>query len=297
MNENESMTVQAQAEPEIAYDPDDWDDLDMSDLTVEDAEHGEDDAETRTDEPPAPEADQQKAEEEKPEAPAGEEKPEAGQAEADQLFDLKHLGETRQVGKDEVVALAQKGLDYDHIRAERDEARAEVKRLSEFESFLQELATPQNLSIDDLIDTTRAKLLADREKLDGDIALQRVKLDREKKAFEADRQKAVQAKTEQDTAAQKRHSAFVRFAKEYPDVDPKTIPQSIWEKFNAGGDLADLYARHENRILRERVKELQGKVDAAERNAKNRERSAGSQKSAGKGADMDAFDRAWYDGN
>lgn len=49
---------------------------------------------------------------------------EMNRRDADQSFTLKHLGEIRHVGRDEVIALAQKGLDYDRIRSKYHEATA-----------------------------------------------------------------------------------------------------------------------------------------------------------------------------
>ena len=37
-----------------------------------------------------------------------------------ETFTLKHLDEQREVSREELIALAQKGLDYDRIRADRD---------------------------------------------------------------------------------------------------------------------------------------------------------------------------------
>lgn len=58
-------------------------------------------------------------------------------------FELKHLGEIKKVTRDEVIALAQKGMDYDRIRGrldelsgEKDERRAEINR--DLEQFAEE---------------------------------------------------------------------------------------------------------------------------------------------------------------
>lgn len=45
---------------------------------------------------------------------------------ADQSFTLKHFNEVRSVGRDEVIALAQKGLDYDRNRGKYDEAAERI---------------------------------------------------------------------------------------------------------------------------------------------------------------------------
>jgi len=70
------------------------------------------------------EADQPKAEEPvKGETPQGR-KTEEKEADQPLTFTLKHLDETRTVGRDEIIKLAQQGLDYERIRAERDQLRA-----------------------------------------------------------------------------------------------------------------------------------------------------------------------------
>lgn len=50
---------------------------------------------------------------------------EQGEKQADQpeLFTLKNRDETRQVTRQELIAMAQKGWDYDHVRQERDQLR------------------------------------------------------------------------------------------------------------------------------------------------------------------------------
>ena len=274
---------------------DDWDDVDLSDVQDDDPDQGESEDEGTTD--TTDEADQQKEEPVEEEKPADENPEQEGQEEADQpTFDLKYMGEIKTVGKEEVVTLAQKGMNYDRILGERDTAKAEVSRLQEYETFLQELAQPQGMSVEDLIDNTRAQLLADKENLDPGVALQRVKLDKERKAFEADRdqkQKAQQAK-DQETA--RRQDSFLRFYREYPDVEPKSIPKEVWDQFGAGTDLAGAYARFEAKSLRAQLQEAKEKLEAAETNAKNKERSTGSQQTAGAEQQMDSIDRDWYDG-
>lgn len=208
-------------------------------------------------------------------------------AEADQLFELKHLGEVKKVGKDEIVTLAQKGLDYEHIRQERDSNKV-------YRDFLQELADKQKTTPESLMDTIRANLLVEDEKaagrtMDQATALERVKFDRERKAFETERQKGTEQQEQETEAAKQRRDGFLQFAREYPKVDVKTIPKEVWEKVNAGGNLADAYARYENRVLREENEKLK-------QNQSNKEKSTGSRKTAGAPSKDSAFDSLWYNG-
>lgn len=284
-----------------ARDPDDWSDIDFSDLEILDGDEEESqEGETQND-TAEPEADQQKVDAEaetanEPTAEAQEQTDGSEEADQPELIELKHLGQTVRVTPEQLNAYAQMGLDYQRIREDRDAARKEVERLTAMETFLKELAAPQGISVEDLIDGARAEVLAKKEHLNKDVALQRIKLDRERKAFEAqkDRQKKeAQAKSQEEA---KRQEQFLRFARTYPKVKPNDIPKDVWDAFKDGEDLVNAYARFENRELKEKVSKLESQLETAKKNSENKRRSAGSQRSAGSASEMDEFDRAWYDG-
>ena len=52
------------------------------------------------------------------------------------VFTLKHNGNLYEVGFEELVRLAQKGMDYDRIRKDRDECRQKIKMLENHSHFL-----------------------------------------------------------------------------------------------------------------------------------------------------------------
>ena len=287
-----------------ARDPDDWSDIDFSDLEIldGDTETGEETQEGETqDETVEPEADQQEGEAEaeaanEPTAEAQEQTDRSEEADQPELIELKHLGQTVRVTPEQLNAYAQMGLDYQRIREDRDAARKEVERLTAMETFLKELAAPQGISVEDLIDGARAEVLAKKEHLNKDVALQRIKLDRERKAFEAQKdqqKKEAQAKSQEEA---KRQEQFLRFARTYPKVKPNDIPKDVWDAFKDGEDLVNAYARFENRELKDKVSKLESQLETAKKNSENKRRSAGSQRSAGSASEMDEFDRAWYDG-
>lgn len=284
-----------------ARDPDDWSDIDFSDLEILDGdEEASQGGETQND-TAEPEADQQEGEAEaeaanEPTAEAQEQTDRSEEADQPELIELKHLGQTVRVTPEQLNAYAQMGLDYQRIREDRDAARKEVERLTAMETFLKELAAPQGISVEDLIDGARAEVLAKKEHLNKDVALQRIKLDRERKAFEAQKdqqKKEARAKSQEEA---KRQEQFLRFARTYPKVKPNDIPKDVWDAFKDGEDLVNAYARFENRELREKVSKLESQLETAKKNSENKRRSAGSQRSAGSASEMDEFDRAWYDG-
>lgn len=282
---------------------DNWDDIDLSDLAddEEPAPKAQEEAEQEADQQDAEaentlEEERQEAQEAQ-EGQEGQDKPaEEQEAEDQQLFELKHQGQLHKVSREQVVTLAQKGMDYDHIRGERDSARAQY---AELEAFLSELAQPQGMTIPDLIDHTRASILAERDGIEMDVALQRVKLDRDRKSFEEQQRQAEQAKNAQTQEEARIQQSFLRFAEEYAEVDPKSIPKEVWDAFGKGGELTDAYARWENKQLRQQIKAMQEKQQAQEQNEKNKERSTGSQQSAGSDEHQkrDPIDEDWYSGD
>ena len=301
---------------EFALEPqetgDDWDDIDLSDLTDNDADTDFDtepdvDGESGDNTPEeTAEADQQT--QENPETDTTPEETQKQQGQEDQLYTLKHLDETKQVTRDEVIALAQKGMDYDRIRAkyadydsvrERAEtAEAELSTLREHEEFLKEMADGR--TVEEMIDDIRATALAGKLNIDHETALGRVRLDRERKQFEAEKDKATkqeqveqqrkQAQQQQsDAKEQWKKDCFLEFAKQYPTVDPKSISGDVWAAFGNGETLVSAYSRI-------RLHELESKQAAQKQEEENAKRSAGSRQSAGKANRQDEFDALWYDG-
>lgn len=204
---------------------------------------------------------------------------------ADQRFTLKHLDEVREVSRDEVIALAQKGMDYDRKTGKLTE------KIEEYEAFLKELAEPAGLDIEQLMDATRARVYKDKEARAGrevsdTDALLKVQRDRANRQKNKEIEAETTAKQQKDDAEKQRSAMFSRFVEIYPEVKATDIPQSVWAEVNKTGNLVEAYARYENKQLRDKVAIL-------EQNAKNASRSTGSRKSAGAAKVKDPFDAVW----
>lgn len=280
-----------------SYDDDDFfNDIDLSDVQADETGEG-------TQEPPAeepqPEADQPKEEEpqEGEQGTSDEQKSEEAQEGEDQPFmELKRFGEITKVNREEATVLAQKGLDYDHVRGERDTAK---ERVAELEGFLTELAAPSNMSIEDLMDATRAELLAGREGIDKSVALQRVKLDRERQAFDAQRQNAQREQQAQQEERQRIDADNAAFQRAFPDVKMSDVPKEVWETMlREGESLVSSYARFTAKNLAAENEQLKSELETAKKNLDNKQRSTGSQKSAGNAQKKaDPIDDDWYSGD
>ncbi len=286
---------------------DDWDDIDLSDVVDDEndgAEQEETPVETETD---TPEADQQT---EEPGQEQQEDTPEAdtdtAEEPAEQTFDLKFLGETKTVNRDEVITLAQKGLNYDKVLAERDTTKSELEQLGgisllrDCKEFLEELAAESRMTVSDLMDYTRAETLAKKEGLDSSVALQRIKLDKDRKAFEAEKARKEAERKAKNEAEEKQNRDILSFVQAYPEVQPQDIPKEVWDSVHRDGiSLTAAYSAFENKKLREEVKAWKSKAETAEQNYKNQQRSTGSQSTAGVGTatKKDPIDLDWYSGD
>lgn len=272
---------------------DSWDDIDLSDLTddgeVTEEEETEQTEEVQEDEgTEEPEADQPTdTEEQKPDT-----------------FTLKVLGEEKSYTREEVVPLAQKGVDYDRVKGQLDEARNTLKEFEKVKSdlakrneqvqFMEELAKEQGQTLDELIETTQAQIMSRKtgkalEVCKGIVANQR----REREL------QAQQAKlAETGSKNEKRDAEISAFMKAYPDLadDPKKVPQEVWDAVNAGETLLSAYRAYEVKELRAQLEKQKAEAEKEKQKQLNKSRSTGSQKTKGT-KQADPFDAMWYDGN
>ena len=288
-------------------DADDWSDITADSFAdVEDDAQGAPGTETQGNDA-APEIEQNDGGQDADAAQPGEN--EGQQAQTDgQLFELKHLGETKNVNRDEVVTLAQKGMDYDRVTEKNtqlenqvSEQKQQLAQLTEHENALQELAKQSGTTVEELVENMLIAVTKSKYGIDDDgMALERVKLDRERRALDQERAALATKNQEQEQQAANekwRGECFDAFAKAYPDVDPASIPNGVWEAFNRGETLVSAYARERNKALEAEIARMKSEQETRDRNAANAARSTGSQSSAGKTGSDEAFDALWYDGN
>ena len=284
MFEDETLETQAEISEENlnAFD-EEWNDAPSIPEESENAgeELGDTKPETEAEQLESQEADG--AEEESAGAP---EQPEDG-AETQQ-FTVKHMKEEKQLGLEEMLSFAQKGMDYDGLRADRDRLREDNAKLKAYEAFLEDMAKREGFQdASEQITSIRARWLQEDERAKGSVisdseAIFRVQRQREALAVE---------KTEPDGSAgdpaqDKQHGMFQAFVEEFPDVKAESIPDEVWQEVAKTGDLSGAYRRYENGRLKAELETLR-------QNEKNRERSTGSRKTAGAAIPKDPFDEAW----
>lgn len=213
----------------------------------------------------------------------------------EKTWTLRHMDETKNVGEAEMVTLAQKGMDYDRIRAKYDESKPAMEILSIF-------AKQKGVSVADYVSFLRTEA----KKADGlseAEARRSIELEDREAAVTAreaeqaaERQAAEQANAAENAAAQRRKADIDEFAREYPDVarNPDAIPKEVWDAVAAGSSLTVAYAKYTAKQAREEAERTRSAAQAAQQNIKNAARSTGSMQSAGQNAGgRDPFLEGW----
>ena len=229
-----------------------------------------------------------------PEAPKTEEQ----QPDTDQYLELKHLDEVRKVSKDEAKVLAQKGMDYDRIRNKLDEAANANAKLKVYEDFLNEIKGDFN-SVEDLMTDTRAKILADKEKISYDDAVAKVKAANQQAEQKAQEQKQAQLSGE-DYIQQMKQRSYTAFAKKHPEILPKDIPMEVWEDVNTNTyNLEVSYEKYTTRneltSTKTELANMKAEIEALKQNKQNEEKAVGSLKTAGSAKTVDKYLEGWDD--
>lgn len=281
----EDNLVMTEAEVE-----DSWDDIDLSDLADEGNAAEEDTAE------------------EVEESESTEETEASQQTEtevrSEDSFTLKYMGEEKSVTREEIVPLAEKGMNYDKVKGQLEAARNDLKEFEQVKAdlskrneqlqYLEELAKEQNMSLDELIENTQVQVMHRKTGKDMEVCRGIVANERRARELQAQQDKTAEAA---DTKA-KRDADIAEFMKAYPELasDPKNVPEEVWEAVNKGESLLNAYRAYEVKALRAELEQQKAAAAEEKRKQENKSRSTGSQKTKGTKT-VDPFDAIWYDGN
>lgn len=231
---------------------------------------------------------------EKPSAPDQQEGVQAAEQEkADQpeLFTLKNRDEVRQVTKDDLIAMAQKGWDYDTVRTERDQLRQYRDEANPALELVKDYAKRNNMSVSDYLDFCRKQDLM-RSGLSAQAADEKLVLEKERAELDARQAKIKAEEDKRNSQQQKAHELeearkkdIANFCKMYPSVDPKSIPQDVWTAVKGGDTLTNAYTMYEN-------KRLSAELAAERQNKENQKRTPGSL-GGNSATEAEEIDRLW----
>lgn len=283
MNENET---------EVVVDDDNYDvDLSEYENLTEDDGDGNQTEPTETEETSQEQESTQGEDEQAHEDTAADEQP----GTEEPMFDLKYNKETKQYTRQQVTELAQKGLNYDHVTEQRDRLQQENADLARFRDensaildTLRAAAEASGKSVPEYLTSIRTNLLV-AQGISPETARERIlREDAEQRLHSQQKAEEAEANSKRD-AEQRQKDDIARFQKKYKDVDPKTIPQEVWEAVRGGELLTDAYGDYQRRELERQLREANEKLAIRAKNESNRQKSLGSLQSTKQETGKDPF--------
>lgn len=217
------------------------------------------------------------------------------QQEVPRTWTLNHLGQAVTASEEDMVILAQKGLDYDRIRGEYDEAKPVMAMFREFagkagmdlKGYLAHIRAQAKQA--EGMSEAEARRVVELEDREAVLAAQEeVRLQQEMTARQEE---------ERRSAAEARMAADLReFQDTFPEAaqNPQSIPPEVWAEVRNGRSLVGAYARYHEAQVKAAAQEEVQRAAAQRQNAENAGRSMGSMRSAGSGTGpRDPFLEGW----
>lgn len=281
MNENENAPVNSVVD-------EDWGEISLDDLFTAEAEpEAEETTGEGTEENADPEANQQTG---------GENEESHDDADTAESFVLKHLGTEQTVGRDEVIALAQKGLDYSRIRDKLQTSETEKSEIAEKLSYFEKLADSQGKTLDQFIEATAAALRADEKKIPYEDALREVQFEFEKSKFAKEKTDWEKSRSDTETAENTRQADIDAFMAKYPEAaaKPDSIPKEVWAEAEKTS-LTEAYGNYMAKQKDAEIASLRKQLEQEKQYRKNKESSTGSQATDNSGEKDTFFEALWND--
>lgn len=192
-----------------------------------------------------------------------------------QAFKVKYLHEEKEVPYDEAPTYIQKGMDYDRVKGKYEETKPVL-------SFVEELAQESGMSVQEYLQAAREyreaekiRALAEKEGISEELAQRLTKLERN----EQDRQHQEHQRQQEARKNQEYNEFFTYFESENGrsfDGTKDAIPDEVWQGVAKGKTLLDSYQSYEARMLKDKVKELESKLQTQQTNVSNNATSTGS---------------------
>lgn len=281
MNENETTPVNSVVD-------EDWGEISLDDIFTAEAEpEAEETTGEGTEENADPEANQQTG---------GEDEESHDDADTAESFVLKHLGTEQTVGRDEVIALAQKGLDYSRIRDKLQTSETEKSEIAEKLSYFEKLADSQGKTLDQFIEATAAALRADEKKIPYEDALREVQFEFEKSKFAKEKTDWEKSRSDTETEENTRQADIDAFMAKYPEAaaKPDSIPKEVWAEAEKTS-LTEAYGNYMAKQKDAEIASLRKQLEQEKQYRKNKESSTGSQATDNSGEKDTFFETLWND--
>lgn len=171
-----------------------------------------------------------------------------GTAESEvEKFTLKHFEGDKEVTREELTVLGQKGLDYDRVKGQLNDTKGQLNDLRNDPRLtvadkINQLSEMYNYDdVNKLVEDLFKAHDQNKAKEDG-VSADAIRRERESLAKE----KLADEKLSEAEKIEKQQADNMAFLEKYKDVEVKDIPQQVWDKVNKGESLVSAYEEHLN---------------------------------------------------
>lgn len=263
---------------------------------LDEAEAMDDDAEEQEESEDDDEADQPESEESTQEQGEAQEK-----TEDTQLFKVKHLGQEIELTMEQMIENAQKGLDYDRIRQDRDTLKSSRKMqlledlardsgYDDVDAFVENFY--ENLEESRVIE--RAEQLSAERGIDFETAAEIAKMERENEKLKKTMQEAEKVKAKSADRQKQAVNDFNALFSKFPEIKEQytsfdKLPESFRQKITQGEQPLLAWNNYLLELKDMELKQKEKELETVKNNQKNKKRSTGSAKGAGQAKETDDF--------
>lgn len=212
---------------------------------------------------------------------------EAHPAAQETSFIIRVNKEDRNVSREEMFSLAQKGADYDRVKgqvADRDktisELTAQIEGSKDSLEMLTMISESVGKPIPELLEQLHVSLLmkSGQTEAEAKANIRAIKAERQANAAKAVQQKQ-EAKPDGKARAEKE---VAEFYKRFPGVElTEELCKELTEGVRSGLSISDAYQKRELSRANARIAELEKQMAADKQNKKNKAKAVGSQNDSG----------------
>ena len=289
------------------YQTDDDTDTDDSDVTETDDDTPETDSDDEEDADGDDSEDEDDTDDSDDDGADSDGEGDKGNTNANDTFTIKVNKEERQVSRDEMITLAQKGADYDRVKEQNTkhqqtiaDLQTKLEGFSSQQAALDILATIAQKSNSTLEQLTESLYINFRKSAGAseDVAREELKsarLEKELNGYKAQQAQQQEKETDAETRAQR---DLEEFGREYPNVSlTEELVNKLVPDIKNGMTLSAAYRKYEKAQDTARIADLERQLAAKAQNDKNKKRSPGSQRDSGgrsPKSDYDVFEKALF---
>ena len=219
----------------------------------------------------------------------------------EQKFVIKVDKETKEVGIEELKALAQKGGAFDRVKEQLTEARqtnqtlqSELDSIRPISEMVRRVAQDINTTPEELLKRVQVNWRMSKGETEKEAIAKIEAAEANRKLEELTKQQ----KPAQETAQDRAKREVAEFREKYPDVEiTPELMKEVSEDVQKGISLSEAYQKvqaakkdAEVQALKDEIAKLQKQMEADKQNKKNRATSPGSQRDSGGQTRRSEFD-------